>query len=53
MVELVGVPWKSPHHDGPRFPICDARNELEPRDIGQLSVHGDLAIEDYPSGVIL
>ena len=51
VVELVRVSRKSPHDDRPRFPFSDARYELESCDVGQSSVHGDLAVEDYPSRV--
>ena len=51
VVELVRVSRKSTHDDRPRFPFSDARHELESCDVGQSSVHGDLAVEDYPSSV--
>ena len=51
VIELARVLRESTNNDGPRFPLSDARYELESGDVGRLSVHGDLAVEDDPSGV--
>ena len=51
MIEIVRILRQPTDDHWPRFPISDSRYELESCDVGSLSVHGDLAIKDYPSGV--
>ena len=51
VIELTRVLRESTDDDGSRFPLSDTSYELESSDIGRLSVHGDLAVKDDPSGV--